>query len=353
VAATSAATNPAGTVAVTPMAGLRIVEATSATSPNIDYVTLSSSTGASLTALPAFNLVLSTAAVGTYQEAEFINGKWNNVATASSNTTSGVGATSVFFASVKGAITIPAGGSVFLAFYQGNFPGATPSGQIVNTAIGDPGFEGTAAALGSPVTATGWTACTITKTATGDSLPGTRPFSSFTPTPGSTPGAFIEAVNTTVPQGTATPAPTVTAVPVEAGKQAAVFGGVFNNFNQADFAFNGLCTQVKVPTNPIAELSVWANGTENSLAFLGFEVNVLDTTGAFQANLVDENQIAVTPPGDTGFRQITLPSSGLTPFAGQTVQLFVGIWTKAGSSTGSNAFSGYYFVDDFNMAAGS
>jgi len=80
------------------------------------------------------------------------------------------------------------------------------------------------------------------------------------------------------------------------------------------------------------------------------QVNVLDTTGKYLGNLVDENQIALTPPGDSAYRLVSIPATALAPYGGQTVIIYLGIWTKAGTSTGSTTFSGYYFVDDFNMA---
>lgn len=352
VTASSSATNPAATTAVTPTDRIRVAATSSPTSPNVYYLTISSTAGATLNALPAVNLTLSPAAVGSVQEAEYKNGKWQNIASAAGtpNTSSPAGATSVSFPPLSGAITIPAGGSIYLAFYQGTYPGPTPPGQIVNTAIADPSFEGTAAPLGSTINTKGWTVCTITSVAAGATLPSNRPLSSFTPTPGTTPQAQILPLGTSVPQGTGTPKPTQSTVPVNTGNQAAVFGGVFSNYNDANWAYNGLCEQVTIPQNPVAELSVFANGTENSLTYLGFDVDVLDTTGAFEANLVDENQIAVSPPGDAAYRTLTINSAALAPFAGQTVDLFVGIWTKAGSSSNSTVFSGYYFVDDFNMA---
>jgi hypothetical protein len=352
VTAASSASAPAGTTAVTPQSGLRVEATSPPTSPNIYYVTISTTTGATLPALPAVNLTLSTPSVGTYQEAQFLNGKWSNIAVSASNTANGQGATSVSFPPGK-SLTLAPGASIFLAFYQGSFPGPTPPGSVVNTALADPGFEGTAAVLGSAVTKTGWTVCTITAAGTGATFPGNRPVSNFTPVPGSTPAAVILAAGTSVPQGTGTPKPTQNTVPVENGNQAAVFGGVFNNFNAADYAYNGLCQMVTIPANPLGSVAVFANGTENNTAFLGFQVNILDTTGKFLANVVDENQIQTTPPGDQNYRPVPLLNSALSPFAGQTVELFVGIWTKAGSSTGSTVFSGYYFVDDIAIAAGS
>jgi hypothetical protein len=346
VTAASSAAAPAGTTTVAPVSRLRVT-ATSPTSPNVYYVTISSTAGATLSGLPGVSLALSTPAIGTYQEAQFAKGTWTNVpgATSATNTAG----TAVQFPSTSTALTIPAGGSVFLAFYQGNFPQPTPAGQLANNVLSDPGFENTAAPLGSPVTSAGWTVCTITAGSNGAVPPASRPFSSFTPIPGTTPGAAIEAAGTSVAQGTGTPLPTQTTVPVHSGNSAAVFGGVFSTYAMANYAYNGLCQQVTIPANPAAQLYVFANGTENSLAYLGFDVDVLDTTGKYVANLVDENQIAVSPPGDTAYRLISIPTSSLSPYIGQTVQLFVGIWTKAGSSSNSTTYSGLYFVDDFNL----
>jgi hypothetical protein len=347
VTASSSATAPAGTTTVSPVDRIRVEATTSPTSPNVYYVTISSTAGATLNGLPQVSLTLSTAAVGTFQEAQFSGGTWTNVAGATAVPNSA--GTAVTFPPTTKPVTLAAGGSIFLAFYQGTYPQATPAGQLANNVLADPGFENTAAALGSTVTSTGWTICTITAAVNGAAPLASRPFSSFTPTPGTTPGAAIEANGTSVPQGTGTPHPTQTTVPVHSGNSAAVFGGVFSTYAMADYAYNGLCQKVTVPNNPAASLYVWANGTENSLAYLGFDVDVLDTTGKYMANLLDENQIALTPPGDSAWRQITIPTSSLSAYSGQTVEIFVGIWTKAGSSSNSTTYSGLYFVDDFNL----
>ena len=251
-------------------------------------------------------------------------------------------------------MTIPANGSIYLAFYQGTYPNATPTPLATPTnVIADSDFSSpaTAAPIGSAVTSSGWSVCTITAAAPGAGAP-PYPFSTYSTT-GTVPGASIEAAGTAVPQGTKTPAPvmSVPSSPPGGSADAAVLGGLFNTYTLANYGYNGLCETVKIPNNATGTLHVFASGTENSLSYFNFDVDVLDTSGRYLGALITpENQIATTPPGDSAYRTITIPSTMIAPYAGQTVQLFVGIWTKAGSSTGSMLYSGYYFVDLFTLS---
>jgi hypothetical protein len=347
VLVTSSATAPSGTTTVVP-ADVKRTEATSATSPVVYYVTISSTTGATLAGLPAVSLTLPSAAIGTYQEAQYTGTAYTNVsgATASTNTAG----TAVSFPQLATPITIKANGSIFLAFYQGNYPNATPTPLATpSNVLADSGFEsGVAAPVGSAVTATGWTQCSITKSAAGAPAP-SHAFSTFTPTPGSTPGAFIETAGTSVAVGSATPVPTQTTVPVTGGTHAAVFGGVFSNYNLEDYKYDGLCQLVTIPNNATATLNIFANGNDGK-TYDDFVVDVLDTTGAYLGNLYDDgtaDPITATSSGDTKYRQVSIPNSTLAPYAGQSVELFVGSWINAGSGTGATFYSTYYFVDDF------
>ena len=356
VTSASSATAPAGTTTVTPAGRVR-VEAVSATSPNVYYVTISSAAGATLNGLPSIALQLATAAIGTYQEAQFGGGKWTNVSGATATVNSA--GTAVEFPPGQTAVTIPAGGSIFLAFYQGNFPQPTPAGQLANNVLSDPGFEsGSAAAFGSPITASGWTVCSFNASVPNAPAPN-RAFSTFTPQPvgGANPGpaAAIKAKGTAVPQGTstATPLPTQFTVPVNSGNDAAVLGGVFSNQQFEDFRYNGLCQQVTVPANnPGISMQLWANGNDGS-KFFNFEVDALNTSGQFLGNIYEDPNPIGSPnpgsPGDSAYRAVTVPASSLTPYAGQTIDLFVGVWIDGGSSSGSTSFGSYYFVDDFNL----
>lgn len=344
----SSATAPAGTTTVTPADRVRVEASSSPTSPNVYYVTISSTAGAVLVGLPAVTLSLATAAIGTYQEARFASSTWTNVAGATAVTNSA--GTSVSFPPGKTQITIPAGGAIYLAFYQGNFPQPTPPGQIANNVLADPGFEsGVFGTIGAAITNTGWTQCTIAGAAPGVTPP-TRAFSTFTPTPGTTPGAVINTAGTSIPIGssTATPLPTQSTVPVNSGTHAAVFGGVFATFNQEDWRYNGLCQTVTVPNNPGMQMQLFANGNDGT-SFADFEIDALNSSNQYLGNIYeDPNPIGSPPssPGDTSYRLVSVPASSLSPYIGQTINLFIGIWVNGGNNA---KFSTYYFVDDFNL----
>lgn len=353
VSSIGSATAPGGTSTVVPAAKNRIVlaDATSSpTSPNVYYVTITSPTGATLSGLPAVNLAFSTPAVGTYQEAQWNGTAYANVtgATATVNPSG----TAVSFPPTSTPITIKANGSIYLAFYQGTYPNATPKPVATPTnVIADSGFEsGTYATYGSPVTSTGWTVCSVTQAATGSTFPSTRyPYSTYTPLPGTTPAAVIDTAGTTIPQGTKTPAP-ITSVIANSGTHAAVFGQLFNNYNAGDWLYNGFCQAIKMPGNPTLSMAILGTGTENNSAYFALDISVLDATGKFLSEIYDENVIATAPPGDSTYRTVTVPTTLLQPYVGQNVQMFVGIWTKAGSSSNSMVYSGYYFVDDFILS---
>jgi hypothetical protein len=346
VTATSSASAPAGTTTVSP-ADLRRAQG-SATSTVVYYVTISSAAGATLTGLPAAALTLTTAPIGTYQEAQFTGTTWANVSGVTS--TVNTAGTAVEFSAGSSAVTIPANGSIYLAFYQGNYPQPTPTPVATPQQIlADTGFEsGVAGAYGTAVGSTGWTQCSISSAATGSGpLPNPGAFSKYTPTPNTTPGAVIESAGTAVPTpaGTAPPIQTVTAVPVNSGTHAAVLGGVFSSYNQEDFAYNGLCQTITVPQNPVLTMYVYANGNQPTKYF-HFDVDLLNTSGAFLTNAYeDPSPITSTKAGDTAYRLITVPAASLQPYVGQTVELFLGIWIS-GEST---KYSGYYFVGDATL----
>ena len=345
---TSSATAPAGTSAVVPADRIRIQASTpSPTSPTVYYVTITTSSGATLSGLPQVSLALSTAAIGTYQEAQYTGGVWANVA-GSSSTLNSAG-TSVVFAMGGTPITLAANGSIYLAFYQGNYPNATPTPLAPPTnVIADSGFEsGSAAPYGSTVNATGWTQCTISGLAPGATAP-TRALSTFTPTPGSTPGASIVASGATVQVGTASPHATVTAVPVAGGSYTAEFGGVFSSYNQEDLRYNGLCQIVNVPLNPALTFNILGNGNDGS-TYDDFEIDVLNASNQYVANLYEDPNPSNSTQGDTSYRSILVPATTVAPYAGKTVTLFVGLWVDAGSASGSKSYGENYFLDNFSL----
>ena len=344
---------PAATIPVEPSA-LRRTK--SGTSPTVFYVTISSQNGATLSGLPAIALVLPSPAATPYQEAQFTGTGWTNVEVGI------IKGDSVQFDSTTKPITIPAGGALYLAIYQGSYPAPTPTPTPTPQAtptkvLADPGFESGSAvtytwpASGSgtpPVpTTTGWTQCSITATEAGVTAP--HAISAYTPTPNSTPAAVIAAAGTSIPVGTATPLPTVTTSQVHSGTYGAVFGALFSNYNAANFAYDGLCQKVTIPTDATISLFLWGNGNEGA-TYLDFDVMLLDTSGNLVATLDDQADITATSSGDTSWQMVSVPSSTLAPYVGKTYELFVGIWTKAGSGSGSTKYSGYYFVDDMSLS---
>ena len=152
------------------------------------------------------------------------------------------------------------------------------------------------------------------------------------------------AAGAPIPVGTGSPVPTQTTVPTYNGDaNAAVFGGVFSTYNLANFEYNGLCQTVTVPASVTFTMSIFGNGNEGA-TYVDFVVDLLDGNGNFLANLYTENV-----ENDTTFRTITIPSSTYSAYVGQTVELFVGMWTKSGSGSNSTKYSGYYFVDNVSL----
>lgn len=358
VTASAGTTAPTGITAVSPVSLLRM--AADVTSPTVYYVTITSSTGATLKGIPGVALTISTPWVGptpfVVQEAEWSGTAWVNVVQASVNS----GGTSIVVAAGTSAITIPANGSLYLAFYQGLYPAATPTPVATPTnIIADSTFANATVVpdtnTPAPVSSGGWTQCSITAVSS-EASPGAAPpqaISNYTPNPDTTPGAVIEAAGTSVTQGSATPTPTQTTVPTYGGDaNAAVFGGLFSTYNQGNYAYNGLCQLVTVPQNPSVSMELLANGNEGS-SYFDFDVLALDPTGKYLATIyVDPNPIGspAASPGDSTYRSVSQNATALTPYVGQSVEIFVGIWTKAGSSSGSTKYSGYYFADNFQLS---
>ena len=149
-----------------------------------------------------------------------------------------------------------------------------------------------------------------------------------------------------VGNSTAPPLPTQSSVPTNSGNYAAVFGGVFSNFNQEDYRYNGLCQTVTVPNNPGMQMALFANGNDGT-SFTDFEIDALNSSNQYLGNIYeDPNPISSTSPGDSKFRTVTVPATSLSPYIGQTINLFVGLWVDGGNSA---KFGTYYFVDDFNL----
>jgi hypothetical protein len=253
-------------------------------------------------------------------------------------------------------------------------PTATPTPTPVPTAtpvagvIADPGFEShnvttyTAGGVMPAPGTGGWTQCTIgTVPAAANpepqlgpgvtGAPTPHPHPTFTPFPGSTPAAIelasgsVLATPAPYPTGTGTPVPVATPVPtvsqmvVNSGSYGALFGQVFSNYNAGDYYYNGLCQNITVPTG-LSNLTFYTfgNSNENS-TYVDFDVILLNpTTQAFGTWLYTEAQET-----GTAYHQVSVPMSS---YAGNTYTLFMGMWTKSGSTKNQTTYSGYQFLDD-------
>jgi hypothetical protein len=371
VAAALTTTPPTGTIALSSV--LRSTSArsvqSSANTP-IAYVTFSSVSGATLSGFPGISVKVPAAPVGTVLEAQWNETQW---VTFGANTpavvqASGSATTISFLPTTSPVVTIAPGGSLVIAIYQGAVistptpvPTATPSAAPTNM-LQDAGFEsGTVGPIGNAITATGWTQCTVT-TPTGGGISYTGgirgagvntaatapPVSSFTPVPGTTPAAIEAAAGAPAPAGTGAPHPTITTVQVHSGANAAVFGEVFSNFNAEDYAYDGLCQLVTIPANGASLTGfVLETGNESS-GFVEDIIGAVDPTGKTLLGIqYMENIETSTVASDTGYRAIG--PIDFSPFAGQTIAVFVGQWDHAGNSTGATSFSSFWFVDDLVM----
>jgi hypothetical protein len=334
------------------------------------YVTITASAASTISGLPSSNFTFQAAPSGTVFLAFFNGTQWVTVGSAGTLS----GNTETFGAvTFSPAIALAAGASMYLAVYTGGVlatptpaPTPSPSPTASPTAaplLADPGFEGTAAPIGSTITSTGWTQCTVNSLAaitySGgiNGSNGAQPYASatpfplttFTPAAGETPLAQIVKAGAAAPAGaaTATPVPVSTTVPVHGGTQAAQFGGVFNTFSAEDVRYNGLCQNITVPAAG-GHISGFVVGYGNEPS--AFVENLLGTINPSSNNaltniLYMENVTSPTSPGDTAYRAIgpiAIPAGSTT--------LFVGMATKSGT-TGANTFSSYWWVDDLSLVS--
>jgi hypothetical protein len=151
------------------------------------------------------------------------------------------------------------------------------------------------------------------------------------------------------PAGSHTPLPTQTTAPVYAGNYAAQFGQLFNTYNAGDYYYNGLCQIVHAGANG-ARLTayVWESGNEASTYVEDLIGTVTSSSGASPTSLTNllymENIETATTSSDTGYRAI----GPIAIPAGQSI-LFLGMWTKSGSSTGATSYSSYWWVDGISV----
>ena len=339
------------------------------------YITLSTANGASLTAAPAFSLTLPTALTSVIPYLATWSGTaWDAVSSATGNPIAGtINGTNVTVPGGGGGIARLAGQSTYYSVYTVPAPSPSPSPTPAppTNLIADPNFAAGLSAAQTftwpgtppPITATGWSQCTATSVSSqvyvspniapspaGINSP--PPVSTYTPTPATTPGAVPEKAGTAAPGGIYSPAPTQTTVPVYGtATTAGVFGGLFSNYNIGNWGYNGLCTQVAVPSNGATlTAEVWESGNEYPGKYLDLVnfVGVVNGSESLIGYLYGENTQTAASPGDSAYRKITvdIPAS---QYAGSNINLFIG--TYAYGSSKSDYYS-YWFVDDVQVLAG-
>ncbi len=368
-----------------------------ATVPNtaLVYVVITASAAATISSFPASSFTFANAPTGTVFLAYYNTtlAQWVTIGTAGT-----VSGNTVTFgaATISPTISLAAGASLYVAVYTGGViatptpsptptasptpspsptpthtptpgPTSTPTGAAptatptVAPLLADPGFEGTVAPIGSTISSTGWTQCTVNSITAGTYSGGINgasgpyvnatpfPLTTFTPSASETPLAKIVPNGAPAPAGLSTGAPqqTQTTAPVHGGSSAAQFGEWFNNYSADDVRYNGLCQNITVPAAG-GHLSgfVFANGDESS----SFVENLIGTVSptsnnALTAILYMENVETATSPGDSTYRAI-----GPIAIPAGTSTLFIGMATKSGSTT-TDLFSSYWWVDDLSLVS--
>jgi hypothetical protein len=362
---------PAGATA--PLSGTRAAAAASPSpAPNAPLIYVTYAGTATLSGLPGISVTLpSGAPTGTsYYEAEWNGTQWLSVGGAGSSS-----GTTVTFNAGTTPITLGSSTPIYVSIYSGvklSLPTPTPSPSPSPTAtptpgatatpallVSDGGFESNSvAAIGAPVTSTGWTQCTVTSVSPGISYTGgisgtgayaaatAPPVSTFTPIPGSTPAAVIVPSGASAPAGTDTPVPTQVTSPVHGGGYAAQFGQLFSTYNAGDYRYNGLCQNVTAPAGG-ANLTayVFESGNEGS-TYVEDLIGTMSSSTNLSNILYMENIETSAATTDTGYRKI-----GPIAIPGGSTTLFLGMWTKSGSATGATYYSSYWWVDDLSIVS--
>jgi hypothetical protein len=388
IAALSSVLRASGTGAQT-TSGTRVVAAASPSpspAPNVPLIYVTYSGTATLSGLPGISITLpSGAAAGTvYYEAEWnaTQSQWVTVGGAGSSS-----GTTVTFNGGATPIALSASAPIYVAVYSGakiSLATPTPTPTPVPTATPTPGASPTATpvyadggfesnsigALGSTIGSNGWTQCNVQAVASGITYTGgisgtgaysaatAPPASTYSPSPGTTPAAVIVSNGSSAPAGTHSPTPTQVTAPSDAGSYVAQFGQLFNTYNAGNYYYNGLCQTVTVADPNGASLSayVFESGNEASTYVEDLIGTVTQTntpatttpsipyTLTLQNILYMENIETSTVTTDSAYRKIgpiTIPTG--------TTTLFLGMWTKAGSSSGSMNYSSYWWVDGLSI----
>lgn len=348
------------------------------------YVAITASAASTISGLASSSFAFTTLPAGSFYLAEYSAALSQWVTISGPGTVAG---STVTFGAVtfSPSISLAAGASLYLAVYTGGTlatptptpspsptpthsasPSPSPSATATATAsasaapLGDTGFESNnVTALGGAIGSSGWTQCSVSAATAGTytgGINGSSPYSAatappvsiYTPTPGTTPAAVIAMNGASAPGGTHAPVPTQTTVPVSAGSYAAQFGEIFSNYNASNYGYNGLCEVVNAGSNGATLTAQVFSSTNEASAYVEDLIGTVTGTNSAAMTLSNilymENIETASVSTDSGYRQV----GPLTLPAGQST-LFIGMWTKSGSGSGSTSYSGYWWVDGITV----
>jgi hypothetical protein len=323
---------------------------------------------ATLGGLPGISLTLPAApATGTV----FYEAQWNGTVWVTVGGAGTISGTTVTFNATTTSTALTASAPIYVGIYSGGVlsaptpspspspsPTASPTGAPV---YGNGNFTSTSVAtVGTPFTSTGWTQCTVATVASGITYTGgisgtgaysaatAPPATTYTPIPGTTPAAVIVATGGSAPGGTASPTPSQVTVPAYNGSaNVAQFGQLLNNYNAGDYYYNGLCQNVTVADPLGASITAYVfESTNEASKYVENLIGTMSPTSSTTLSgiLYMENIETSTVSTDSAYRKIgpiTIPTG--------TTTIFLGMWTSAGSSTGSTSYSAYWWVSNFTV----
>jgi len=354
-------TSPMGTAALQSVArsAQSLHTASTGTDTALVYVSISTSSTATLNGVPGLTLTLPAAPTTSVFEALWNGAQWITVGKAGT-----VNGSTVTLAGTSAAQTVTAGSPLFVVAYEGVSLAGVQSNVVV-----DGGFEteGAANAFASAASAaSGWVKCSYAHVDAGSKAVSPTPVpavvaNNVTADLVSATTASFTVGATPKPGSTATPAPVV-APATNGGSFAALTytgTGADTSFAKSSTGANGLCQTFVVPVAGVLSMFVNEGGDESpndgdqeATLFIGglaalaasspAPINVFNelnatvpVTGAAPSPYVERGPYALTEPSPMGL--------GIAP--GTTVTLFVGTFDDGPS----NKFGEYMFVDDVSL----
>jgi hypothetical protein len=352
------ATSPTGTSALQSV--VRNAQSAQAESASTDsplvYVSISTSSTATLNGVPGFTLTLAATPSASVFEALWNGAQWITVGKAGT-----VSGTTVTLAGSATAQTVTPGSPLFVVAYEGVSLAGVQSNVIV-----DGGFETEGAASAFAGASAGWAKCSYAHVDAGSSASAPTPIPAIAATSvtadlvSATTASFTVGA-TPKPASTTTPAPVV-APASHSGSFAALTytgTGAETSLARSTVGANGICQTFVVPVAGVLTMFVNEGGDESGN--FGDQEATLFTGGLSAlaapspAPIIVFDELNASVPSTTaspapyvqrGPYALTLaPPMGLGIAPGTTATLFIGTFDDGPS----NKFGEYMFVDDVSL----